>query len=126
MKIKRKEHRSEQVGYKHPPFKTRWRKGQTGNPHGRPKKDDSLRGIAEQELRREVLLRENGQARRVSLKVAIIKRCLADAAQGKIRNLEFLVKLLNQTVPVQADTELTPAEQELWNSHFKQIKEESL
>ena len=44
MKIKRKEQKTTEeykkpdyVGYKHPPVKYRWQKGQTGNPHGRPK-----------------------------------------------------------------------------------------
>ncbi len=120
MKIKRKERKSEYVGYKHPPIKSRWQKGQSGNPHGRPTKDESFRGIAERELQRDVSLKENGRIRRVSLKVAIVKRCLADAAQGKIRNMEFILKLLNQVTPVQVEEELTTQEQELWNAYFKE------
>ena len=127
MKIKRKEQKTtkeykkpDYVGYKHPPVKYRWQKGQTGNPHGRPKKDESFRGIAERELKKEVSLKENGRIRRVSLKVAIVKRCLADAAQGKIRNLEFILKVLNQSSPVPVAEELTAQEQEVWNSYFKE------
>lgn len=119
MKIKRKERKSEYVGYKHPPLKSRWQKGQSGNPHGHPKKDESFRGIAERELQRDVSLKENGQIRRVSLKVAIVKRCLADAAQGKIRNMEFIFKVLNRSSPVPVAEELTAQEQEVWNSYFK-------
>ena len=126
MKIKRKEPKmtedynsSDYVGYKPPPFKSRWKKGQSGNYHGRPKKDESFRGIAERELKKEVSLKENGRIRRVSLKVAIVKRCLADAAQGKIRNLEFLLKILNQSSPIQAEEELTAQENELWSTYFK-------
>ena len=129
MKIKRKEQKTTEeykkpydVGYKHPPVKFRWQKGQTGNPHGRPKKDESFRAIAERELKKEVSLKENGRIRRVSLKVAIVKRCLADAAQGKIRNLEFILKVLNQSSPVPVAEELTAQEQEVWNSYFKEGK----
>lgn len=127
MKIRRKEQKTiagnknpDYVGYKHPPVKYRWQKGQTGNPHGRPKKDESFRAIAERELKKEVSLTENGRIRKVSFKVALVKRCLADAAQGKIRNLEFLLKILNQSSPIQAEEELTAQEQEVWNSYFKE------
>lgn len=126
MKIRRKEPKTiagnknpDYVGYKHPPVKYRWQKGQTGNPHGRPKKDESFRAIAERELKKEVSLTENGRIRKVSFKVALVKRCLADAAQGKIRNLEFLLKILNQSSPIQAEEELTAQEHELWNTYFK-------
>ena len=54
------------------------------------------------------------------MKVAIIKRCLADAAQGKIRNMEFILKVLNQDSPVPVEAELTVQEQELWNTYFKE------
>ena len=121
-KITEKFNPSDYVGYKHPPIKSRWRKGQTGNPHGRPKKDESFRGIAERELKKEVSLKENGHIRRVSLKVAIVKRCLADAAQGRIRNLEFILKVLNQSSSVPVAEELTAQEQEVWNSYFKEGK----
>ncbi len=121
MKIKRKEYKKpEYVGYKHPPVKFRWQKGQTGNPHGRPKKDESFRGITERELEKEVPIKENGRIRRVSWKVAIIKRCLAEAAKGKIRNVEFIFKVLNQSSPVPVAEELTAQEQELWNTYFKE------
>ena len=119
-KITEKFNPSDYVGYKHPPVKFRWQKGQTGNPHGRPKKDESFRAIAERELKKEVSLKENGRIRIVSLKVAIVKRCLADAAQGKIRNLEFILKVLNQSSPVPVAEELTAQEQEVWNSYFKE------
>lgn len=127
MKIKRKEQKTietykkpDYVGYKHPPFKSRWKKGQSGNPHGRPKKDESFRGIAERELEREVCLKENGRVRRVTMKVAIVKRCLADAAQGKIRNIEFVLKLMGQGDPAHVEEELSSQEQEVWNSYFKE------
>ena len=98
--------------------------GAVGNPKGRPKKDETFKGIIERELQREVAIREGTQSKRVSLKVAIIKRCLAEAAQGKVRNLEFILKLLNQSAPIQVDEELSPQEQELWNTYFKEKKSE--
>lgn len=124
MKIKIKKltqprQQNEGVGYKRPPVWTRFKKGQSGNPKGRPKKDETFRAIAERELQKQIMIREGGRVRRVTLKVAIVKRCLAEAASGKIRNLEFITKLLNQTVPVHVQEELTAQEKELWKTYFK-------
>lgn len=124
MKIKIKQitqsrQQKEGVGYKRPPVWTRYKKGQSGNPKGRPKKDETFRAIAERELQKQIMIKEGGRVRRVTLKVAIVKRCLAEAASGKIRNLEFITKLLNQTAPVHVQEELTAQEQELWKTYFK-------
>lgn len=126
MKIKRKVQKTTQecnktdyVGYKHPPVKFRWKKGQSGNCHGRPKKDETLRSITERELKRKVSVKENGRIQRVSYKVFLIKRCLAEAAKGKIRNLEFIAKILNQSSPISVE-ELTSYEEEMWNTYFKE------
>ncbi len=124
MKIKRKKIEVQQaprpaVGYKKPPVWTRFQKGQSGNPNGRPKKDESFRGITENELQREVSIKEGGRVKKVTIKVAIVKRCLAEAAQGKTRSLEMILKLLNRNEREVMAEDLTHDEQELWNSYFK-------
>ena len=34
--------------------------------------------------------------------------------------MEFILKLLNQVIPMQVEEELTAQEQELWNAYFKE------
>lgn len=109
---------SYKVGYGKPPKSTQYRPGQSGNSKGRPKQDETLKGIAEKELKRKVTIMESGKQRKVSYKTAIMKRCIASAAQGNMRSLEFLSKILSQTGPIQAEQELTASEQEIWDMYF--------
>lgn len=61
----------EQVGYGKPPSASRFRKGQSGNPRGRPK--NSHRGIPHDAvLGQMVTIRENGRNRRVTAAEAFL------------------------------------------------------
>ena len=55
----------DEVGYKKPPKKTRFKPGRSGNPKGRPKGCKNMRTIVKDILDRNVTIRENGRTRRV-------------------------------------------------------------
>jgi hypothetical protein len=70
------------VGYRNPPRHTRFKKGQSGNPRGRPKGAKKLRTDLLEELAETLMVREGPRQRRVSKQRALIKSLLAKGIKG--------------------------------------------
>jgi hypothetical protein len=77
--------RDYEVGYGKPPKTSRFKRGQSGNPKGRPKGRRNLATEFKTELSKLVTVRENGESRRVSKRVAILKSLLAKALSGDVK-----------------------------------------
>jgi Family of unknown function (DUF5681) len=77
--------RNYDVGYGKPPKVTRFKRGQSGNPKGRPSGSLTLVSDLAAELKEKVTVRESGRARRVSKQRALIKSLMAKALQGDVR-----------------------------------------
>jgi hypothetical protein len=74
-----------EVGYGCPPRHTRFQKGKSGNPSGRRKYSDSLRGqqLLAQELRRAYSVREGDKVERIPASQAILRSIVLSALKGK-------------------------------------------
>src|SRR5215218_3535833 len=70
------------TGYQRPPKHTQFKKGQSGNPRGRPKHKSSFATDLDAVLREKLVMIENGREIRVTKQKAII-RTLTDAAIKK-------------------------------------------
>jgi hypothetical protein len=82
------------VGYRRPPKNSRFKKGKSGNPRGRPKAKMSLAELFEHELQRTITVEEEGERRRMSRKEAIIKRALNRAIGGDFSLLRPLIEMI--------------------------------
>ena len=98
-----------EVGYGKPPKETRFRKGRSGNPKGRPKgsktsSPDVIQNrfmeIIQTEAYREIPLREGGRESSVPLATAIMKSIAVKAARGNMRAAELFTELLGKTEQV--------------------------
>jgi Family of unknown function (DUF5681) len=93
------------VGFKRPPKHTRFRPGQSGNPHGRPAGVRNLKSDLLDELREETTIRENGREQRVSKQRAFVKALVAAAIGGDMRATSTLVSFCARSLGGQSDDE---------------------
>ena len=91
MKDKEKNERQYEVGYGKPPKHTRFPKGRSGNPKGRPRGSKGFAAIVRRELDSEVEVRQNGRVKKIAKREVIIKQLVNRAAEGKPREMELLL-----------------------------------
>jgi translation initiation factor RLI1 len=81
------------VGYGKPPSNTRFRRGVSGNPKGRPKGSRNVASVFAKTLREKVVINEHGQRKTITKLEAAIKQFVNKAAGGDLRALQMLVSL---------------------------------
>jgi hypothetical protein len=81
----------EEVGYGHPPKRSRFKKGRSGNPRGRPKSTSSFKDDLAAELQEKLALTENGKERKITKQRAFIKTLTAAAIKKDIRAVNALL-----------------------------------
>src|SRR5580698_3407993 len=84
------------VGYGKPPDNTRFKKGVSGNPKGRPKGSRNVAAVFAKTLREKVVINEHGQRKTISKLEAAIKQFVNKAASGDLRALQMLVALARE------------------------------
>ena len=82
------------VGYGKPPLHTRFKKGQSGNPRGRPPGAKNLSTLLNEALNEPVVITENGGRKKVSKRQASLKQLVNEAAKGKWPALKLLLDIL--------------------------------
>ncbi len=95
---------SDKVGPGRPPRRSRFQKGQSGNPKGRPKGSKNFGAVLGREMRKRVTITENGKTHRVTAQEVIARRLTHDSMKGTIRAIELLTRLLGS-----AEAELAKA-----------------
>ena len=82
-----------EVGYGKPPKDTRFRKGQSGNPKGRPKGSKNLVTLVDDALDQLIPVREDGRSRKVPARTAIAMRIVHGGLGGNPRAIDQLLKI---------------------------------
>jgi hypothetical protein len=83
-----------EVGYGKPPLHTRFKRGQSGNPRGRPPGAKNLSTLLNEALNEPVVINENGGRRSISKRKAALKQLVNEAAKGKWPALKLLVDIV--------------------------------
>ena len=84
------------VGRGKPPLHSRFRKGQSGNPKGRPKGKRDFNKEIEEVLSANVTVMENGRSRKVSSRMATLMRLREKALKGDARAMDHYLELATQ------------------------------
>ncbi len=110
--------REYEIGYRRPPSRTRFRKGQSGNPKGRPKGTKNLKTDLFEELNQPISLREGNKEIRVTKQRAMVKSLMARSLKGDPRSAALLLNMMARFFDVAelddlGEIPLSPDEQEL-------------
>src|SRR5690242_11441873 len=108
-----------EVGYGKPPRHTRFKKGQSGNPRGRPSGSKNLSTLLTEALNEVVIVAENGGRRKITKRQAIITQLVNQSAKADWRATKILLDILQV---IEARTEPIPAE----TSSFSEADEKVL
>lgn len=90
------EERDYEVGYGRPPKATQFKKGQSGNPKGRPKGRLNVDTEFQALLEECVTVTENGRQRSMPLMKVILKRLVTKAAGGDLKAIPMILAWLGR------------------------------
>jgi len=82
-----------EIGYRKPPEHTRFQKGVSGNPSGRPKGGQNLKTLFQKIMREEVSLREGSVTKTITKGEAVVRGLVIGAMKGDGRSVIALMKL---------------------------------
>ena len=83
-----------EIGYCKPPRGCGFKKGQSGNPRGRPPGSKNLTTLLNDELNETVTMTENGRRRKITKREAVIKQLVNKSASAEARSLKILLDLM--------------------------------
>ena len=97
-----------EIGYGKPPRNAGFKKGQSGNPRGRPPGSKNLTTLLNDELNEMVTVTENGRRRKITKREAVIKQLVNKSASAEARSLKILLDLM-LTLEARARSSAVPA-----------------
>jgi hypothetical protein len=86
---------NDEVGYKKPPKHSQFKKGQSGNPRGRPRREKTLDRLLNKVLDAKLTITEpNGRERKIAKKVAVFTQVVNRAVKGDTKAFLDVFRML--------------------------------
>jgi hypothetical protein len=113
--------RDYEVGYGKPPRHTRFTKGQSGNPRGRPPGAKNLRTLLSEALNELVIVAENGGHRQITKRQAIVTQIVNRSATADLRAVKILLDMLRD---IESQTEAASPETSSFSAADEKVIEQ--
>lgn len=84
------------IGYGKPPKSGQFKKGQSGNPKGRPRKAPALADVLRKASRKKIAINTADGVRHIDKLTALVEKTLNDALKGDARARGEFLKLLRE------------------------------
>jgi hypothetical protein len=113
------------VGYGRPPEHSRFRKGRSGNPKGRPRGSKNVTALLEDALDEVVVVTERGRRRPITKRQAMLMQIVNKAASGDIRSQKLVLDYLQKDAsakPSENSAEATAALSENERDVFEELR----
>src|SRR5690242_8562225 len=111
------------VGYKKPPIHSRFAKGRSGNPRGRPRGSVGLKTDIVAELSERLPVTERGKQRTLTKQRIVVKALANKAITGDVRAsaklLDMIVKIFGLEEPSAQDAGVTAGDQEILDEFLR-------
>jgi hypothetical protein len=104
------------ANYRKPPLHTRFKKGQSGNPRGRPVKN--LAALLAAALNEKVTVTENGKRRKITKREAVIAQLVNKSASAELRATKMLIEMLWE---IERKTDPAPSEKNPFAPSDKEV-----
>ena len=105
------------VGYGKPPLHTRFQKGQSGNPKGRPRGKKNMSTLLNTALNASIIVVENGRCKKITKREAIVTQLVNKSASADLKATQIVLAMLRdletQTDDIADRAVLTEADQQV-------------
>ena len=96
------------VGYGKPPLHTRFQKGKSGNPKGRPRGKKNMSTLLSTALNASIVVVANGRSKRITKREAIVTQLVNKSAAADLKATQIVLAMLRD-LESQADGSADPA-----------------
>jgi uncharacterized protein DUF5681 len=84
------------VGYGKPPLHTRFQKGRSGNPKGRPRGKKNMSTLLSAALDASIIVVENGRRKKITKREAIVTQLVNKSASADLKATQIVLAMLRE------------------------------
>ena len=85
-----------EVGYGKPPLRTRFQKGKSGNPKGRPRGKKNMSSLLSTALNASIVVVANGRRKKITKREAIVTQLVNKSAAADLKATQIVLAMLRE------------------------------